>query len=157
MQTTTSGREDGVKHFAAHKTSFTSVLHSLEHDRPEPAYPEYLQKRVLGRALLAVMGAYSRKQQLRNGASVMYNAISEQAESEELHRGVALLQLPGTGLQQQGGGGAGAGAWSGQLRASLTAAAAAAAGPRHPCSLPCPSQAPAVLCPQPLAWIPAPS
>lgn len=39
------------------------------------------------RAFLTAIGAYSRKQQLRNGASVMYRAITEAAENTELQQG----------------------------------------------------------------------
>jgi hypothetical protein len=39
------------------------------------------------RAFLTAIGAYSRKQQLRNGAAVLYKAITEAAENPELQQG----------------------------------------------------------------------
>jgi hypothetical protein len=86
-QTTTSGRHDSQKHLSAHKTSFTSGVHSLEHARPEVQYPEKLEGNVLGRALLTVMGGYTRRQKLKFGATVMYAAVKEQAESRQLQEG----------------------------------------------------------------------
>lgn len=41
----------------------------------------------VGKAILRLLGAYSRKQQLRNGASVCYMAITAAAENEELQQG----------------------------------------------------------------------
>lgn len=48
---------------------------------------------MLGRAVLHLVGAYSKKQQLRNGASVMYQGITEAAENTELQQGEPTAQL----------------------------------------------------------------
>jgi hypothetical protein len=50
-----------------YRNSFLSASHSLEHERGEVQYPAALESRALGRALLTLVGAYSRKQQLSNG------------------------------------------------------------------------------------------
>lgn len=52
-------------------------------------YLPQLEGNVVGRTLLWAVGAYSRKQQLRNGASVMYQGITEAAENPELQQGEA--------------------------------------------------------------------
>ena len=76
-----------AKQALAYSASFTSPIHSLEHAREEVQYPSSLEGHALGRMLLTVMGAYGRKQQLYNGAAVLYAAITEQAEEEALQRG----------------------------------------------------------------------
>ena len=50
-------------------------------------YLPQLESSVVGRGLLWALGAYSTKQQLRNGASVMYQGITEAAENTELQQG----------------------------------------------------------------------
>lgn len=53
----------------------------------EVVYLPQLENNPLGRGLLYMMGAYSHKQQLRNGACVLYQGITEAAESTELQQG----------------------------------------------------------------------
>jgi hypothetical protein len=53
----------------------------------EVVYLPQLENNPLGRGLLYVMGAYSQKQQLRNGACVLYQSITEASESTELQQG----------------------------------------------------------------------
>jgi hypothetical protein len=53
----------------------------------EVVYLPQLENNPLGRGLLYLMGAYSHKQQLRNGACVLYQGITEAAESTELQQG----------------------------------------------------------------------
>jgi hypothetical protein len=50
-------------------------------------YPPQLEGNPLGRALLRAIGAYSQKQQLANGAAVLFRAIEEQALDKRLHEG----------------------------------------------------------------------
>lgn len=50
-------------------------------------YLPQLEGSRLGRGLLYVIGAYGKKQQLRNGASVLYQGITEAAENTELQQG----------------------------------------------------------------------
>lgn len=50
-------------------------------------YPAALEGNPLGRGLLTLMGAYSRKQQLANGASILYYAVTEAAEDGRLLEG----------------------------------------------------------------------
>ena len=54
----------------------------------EVVYLPQLEGNRLGRGLLYVLGAYGKKQQLRNGASVLYQGITEAAEDAELQQGV---------------------------------------------------------------------
>jgi hypothetical protein len=42
---------------------------------------------MLGRGLLKLLGAYSKPQQLRNGASVLYQGVTDAAENTELQEG----------------------------------------------------------------------
>jgi hypothetical protein len=74
------------------KDSFQSPPASLEFARGRIQYPPQLEGNPFGRALLRLIGAYGKKQQLSNGASVTYMAITEAAESRQLHDGE--LQLP---------------------------------------------------------------
>ncbi len=60
------GKEQG-RVLTQYSHSFTSPIHSLESPRDEVQYPEWLTSNLLGRGLLTVMGAYSKKQQLTNG------------------------------------------------------------------------------------------
>lgn len=50
---------------------------------------------MLGRGLLKLLGAYSKPQQLRNGASVLYQGISGAAENTELQEGEAFKGVGG--------------------------------------------------------------
>lgn len=50
-------------------------------------YPPQLEGSALGRALLTLVGAYGRKQQLSNGASILYHSIVEQSQDTRLHGG----------------------------------------------------------------------
>jgi hypothetical protein len=50
-------------------------------------YLPQLEGNMLGRGLLKLLGAYSKPQQLRNGASVLYQGITEAAENTELQEG----------------------------------------------------------------------
>jgi hypothetical protein len=50
-------------------------------------YLPQLENNIAGRALLHLLGAYSRKQQLRNGAAVLYQAVTEAAEDANLQQG----------------------------------------------------------------------
>lgn len=54
----------------------------------EVVYLPQLEGNKLGRGLLWLVGAYGKKQQLRNGASVLYQGITEAAENPELQQGV---------------------------------------------------------------------
>uniref|UniRef100_A0A383W0X7 Ubiquinol-cytochrome c chaperone domain-containing protein n=1 Tax=Tetradesmus obliquus TaxID=3088 RepID=A0A383W0X7_TETOB len=82
-----SQQQDSASSYA---DSFLSKPQSLQFARGEVQYPPQLEGNVLGRAFLTAIGAYSRKQQLRNGAAVLYRAITEAAENPELHRALGL-------------------------------------------------------------------
>ena len=72
------------------------VVHQTKRHTPhhtttgEVVYLPQLENNALGRGLLTLLGAYSRKQQLRNGAAVLYQAVTEAAESAELQQGETL-------------------------------------------------------------------
>lgn len=51
-------------------------------------YLPQLEGNRLGKGLLWLVGAYGKKQQLRNGASVLYQGITEAAENPELQQGI---------------------------------------------------------------------
>ena len=72
---------------ARYKDAFQSPPHSLEHDRGRVAYPPALEGSPFGRALLWLVGARSKEQQLHNGASLLYDAVKEAAEDRALHDG----------------------------------------------------------------------
>jgi hypothetical protein len=59
----------------AYVDSFRSPAHSLEFSRGEVVYPSQLEGNIFGRTLLALIGAYGRKQQLRNGMLVVYLSL----------------------------------------------------------------------------------
>lgn len=63
----------------------------------EVVYLPQLEGNMLGRAVLHLVGAYSQKQQLRNGASVMYQGITEAAENTELQQGEPTAQFEANG------------------------------------------------------------
>lgn len=71
-------------------SSFRSPITSLQFNRGEVVYLPQLEGNMLGRAVLHLVGAYSKKQQLRNGASVMYQGITEAAENTELQQALGL-------------------------------------------------------------------
>eukprot|EP00882_Tetradesmus_deserticola_P019021 GHRQ01020463.1.p1 GENE.GHRQ01020463.1~~GHRQ01020463.1.p1 ORF type:complete len:270 (+),score=105.31 GHRQ01020463.1:279-1088(+) len=73
-----------------YEDSFRSKPQPLQFARGEVQYPQQLEGNILGRAFLTAIGAYSRKQRLRNGASVLYRAITEAAERPELHAALGL-------------------------------------------------------------------
>ncbi|GBF96208.1 hypothetical protein Rsub_08753 [Raphidocelis subcapitata] len=75
---------------ARFKDSFLSPPASLEFDRGRVRYPPQLEGNPLGRGLLRLIGAYGQKQQLANGAAILYNAITEQAEDKRLHEAFGL-------------------------------------------------------------------
>jgi hypothetical protein len=72
---------------ARYKDAFQSPPHSLEHDRGRVGYPPALEGSPFGRALLWLVGARSKEQQLHNGASLLYDAVKEAAEDRALHDG----------------------------------------------------------------------
>ncbi|KAF6255014.1 ubiquinol-cytochrome C chaperone-domain-containing protein [Scenedesmus sp. NREL 46B-D3] len=74
----------------SYEDSFRSKPQSLQFARGGVQYPQQLEGNILGRAFLTAIGAYSRRQQLRNGASVLYRAITEAAERPELHQALGL-------------------------------------------------------------------
>lgn len=53
-------------------------------------YPPQLENNPLGRGLLRLVGAYGKKQQLSNGASILYHSIVEQSEDARLMQGVCV-------------------------------------------------------------------
>ncbi|KAI8470015.1 MAG: ubiquinol-cytochrome C chaperone-domain-containing protein [Monoraphidium minutum] len=75
---------------AAYKDCFQSPPASLEADRGRVAYPPQLEGNPLGRALLRLVGAYGTKQQLANGASILYHAVTEAAENQRLQSALGL-------------------------------------------------------------------
>ncbi|KIZ02555.1 hypothetical protein MNEG_5407 [Monoraphidium neglectum] len=72
------------------KDSFQSPPQSLQADRGRVQYPPQLEGNALGRGLLRLVGAYSQKQQLANGASILYQAITEQSEDGRLYEALGL-------------------------------------------------------------------
>lgn len=70
--------------------SFRSPVKSLQFNRGEVIYLPQLEGNMLGRGLLTLLGAYSRKQTLRNGASVLYQGITEAAENTQLQEALGL-------------------------------------------------------------------
>lgn len=56
-------------------------------------YLPQLENNPLGRGLLRLIGAYSQKQKLRNGASVLYSGITEAAENTQLQEGEQVLEV----------------------------------------------------------------
>eukprot|EP00879_Flechtneria_rotunda_P010464 GHRR01010940.1.p1 GENE.GHRR01010940.1~~GHRR01010940.1.p1 ORF type:complete len:273 (+),score=67.92 GHRR01010940.1:639-1457(+) len=74
----------------AYADSFKSPVESLHFPRGEVKYPQQLESNVLGRMLLTVIGAYSRQQQLRNGAAMLYQAITVAAEDTQLQQALGL-------------------------------------------------------------------
>jgi hypothetical protein len=54
----------------------------------EVVYLPQLEGNRVGKGLLWLVGAYGKKQQLRNGASVLYQGITEAAENPELQQGM---------------------------------------------------------------------
>jgi hypothetical protein len=68
--------------------AFSAPPRSLSFERGVYRYPPSLEGNALGRAILRLTGSYSRRQTLRNGAVVLWDAISElaprpDAEEEE--------------------------------------------------------------------------
>jgi hypothetical protein len=61
--------------------AFAAPPRSLSFDRGLYRYPESLEGNAIGRAVLRLTGSYSRRQTLRNGAVVLWDAIAELAPS----------------------------------------------------------------------------
>lgn len=72
------------------KEPFQSKPAALNFERPfDTAYP-WVEKHVLGKIALAVMGYYSRRTRLRLGGENLYTAIQEQAENLYLQQALGL-------------------------------------------------------------------